>query len=131
METQLKIQNFLGRRRIGNGGASPSLQSLDSEGIEIWLEIVPTKGSKGIDFFENYSPVVDDSSFCLILLLVAKLKLKAWSSAWGFRDEDIYMKIPDGFEKSQKPKRRGKLSPEVEKVPLWAGSSCQAVEQEV
>jgi Reverse transcriptase (RNA-dependent DNA polymerase) len=64
----------------------------------------------GIDFSENYSPVVDDSSFCLILLLIAKLKLKAWSldmeTAFlhGDLDENIYMRIPDGFEESKRPK---------------------------
>jgi hypothetical protein len=45
-----------------------------------------------------------------ILLLIAKLKLKAWSldveTAFlhGDLDEDIYMKIPDGFEESKRPK---------------------------
>jgi Reverse transcriptase (RNA-dependent DNA polymerase) len=64
----------------------------------------------GIDFSENYSPVVDDLSFRLILLLIAKLKLKAWSldveTAFlhGDLDEDIYMRIPDGFEESKRPK---------------------------
>jgi Reverse transcriptase (RNA-dependent DNA polymerase) len=64
----------------------------------------------GIDFSENYSPVVDDLNFRLILLLIAKLKLKAWSldveTAFlhGDLDEDIYMKIPDGFEESKRLK---------------------------
>jgi Reverse transcriptase (RNA-dependent DNA polymerase) len=63
-----------------------------------------------IDFLENYFPVVNDSMFCLILLLIAKLKLKAWSLdvetllLHGDFDEDIYIKIPDRFEVSQKPK---------------------------
>jgi Reverse transcriptase (RNA-dependent DNA polymerase) len=62
----------------------------------------------GADFSESYSPVVDDSSFCLILLLIAKLKLKAWSldveTPADNLDEDFYMKIPDGFEMSSQPK---------------------------
>jgi Reverse transcriptase (RNA-dependent DNA polymerase) len=58
----------------------------------------------GVNFSENYSPVVDDYSFRIILVLIGKLKLKACSLdvemafLHGDLDEDIYMKIPDGFE---------------------------------
>ena len=57
----------------------------------------------GVDFMENYSPVVNDTSFRIILLLIGKLKLKAWSldveTAFlhGDLDEDIFMKMPDGY----------------------------------
>jgi Reverse transcriptase (RNA-dependent DNA polymerase) len=57
----------------------------------------------GIDFTGNYSPVVNDSSFRILILLIAKLGLKAWSldveTAFlhGDLEEEIYMKLPQGF----------------------------------
>ena len=57
----------------------------------------------GIDFTGNYSPVVHDSSFRIVLLLIAKLGLKAWSldieTAFlnGNLQEEIYMKLPEGY----------------------------------
>ena len=58
----------------------------------------------GVDFFNNYSPVIDDSSFRIILLMIEKLKLEAWSidieTAFlnGDLEEEIFMKIPQGME---------------------------------
>jgi Reverse transcriptase (RNA-dependent DNA polymerase) len=64
----------------------------------------------GIDFTGNYSPVVDDWSFRIILLLIVKLGLKAWSIDFetaflnGNLDEEIYMKIPKGYDGEGEPK---------------------------
>jgi Reverse transcriptase (RNA-dependent DNA polymerase) len=57
----------------------------------------------GIDFTGNYSPVVNDSSFRILILLIAKLGLKVWSLDVetvflnGDLEEEIYMKLPQGF----------------------------------
>jgi Reverse transcriptase (RNA-dependent DNA polymerase) len=63
----------------------------------------------GIDFSNNNSPVVDDSSFRIILLLIGDLRLKPWSIdvetafLYGYLDKEICMKIPDGFEMNSGP----------------------------
>jgi Reverse transcriptase (RNA-dependent DNA polymerase) len=60
----------------------------------------------GIDFSGNYSPVVNDVSFMMILLLISKFGLKAWSLDIetsflnGSLEEDIFMKLPQGFNKT-------------------------------
>jgi Reverse transcriptase (RNA-dependent DNA polymerase) len=57
----------------------------------------------GIDFTGNYSHVVNDSTFRLVLLVIAKLGLKAWSidisTAFlnGDLHEEIFMKLPNGY----------------------------------
>ena len=57
----------------------------------------------GIDFTGNYSPVVHDSSFRIVFLLVAKVGLKAWSLDIetvflnGNLQEEVYMKLPEGY----------------------------------
>jgi hypothetical protein len=57
----------------------------------------------GIDFSNHYSPVLCDTSFRIILKIIQKLKLKAWSidieTAFlnGELTEEMYMKIPDEF----------------------------------
>jgi Reverse transcriptase (RNA-dependent DNA polymerase) len=62
----------------------------------------------GIDFTGNYLPVVNDTSFRILLLLIGKLGLKAWSldveTAFlnGDLDEEIYMKLPKGFDGEDK-----------------------------
>jgi hypothetical protein len=67
----------------------------------------------GIDFMDNYSPVIADSSFRMILLMIQKLSLKAWSidveTAFlnGNLDEEIYMKVPQGLGGSNNPADMG------------------------
>jgi hypothetical protein len=57
----------------------------------------------GIDFLNHYSPVLCDTSFRLLLLIIQKLKLDAWSSDVetaflnGDLSEEIFMKIPQGY----------------------------------
>jgi Reverse transcriptase (RNA-dependent DNA polymerase) len=57
----------------------------------------------GVDFTGNYSPVVNDSTFRLVFLIIAKLGLKAWSINIGTvflngdLHEEIFMKLPDGY----------------------------------
>jgi hypothetical protein len=64
----------------------------------------------GIDFTNHYSPVLCDTSFRLILLIIQKLKLPAWSldveTAFlnGNLSEEIFMKIPDGYKMINKKK---------------------------
>jgi Reverse transcriptase (RNA-dependent DNA polymerase) len=58
----------------------------------------------GVDFTDHFSPVLCDTSFRIILLLIQKLKLPAWSidveTAFlnGDLNKEIYMQIPEGFE---------------------------------
>jgi hypothetical protein len=60
----------------------------------------------GVDFTGNYSPVVNDSTFRLILLIIAKFGLKAWSMDIGTAflngnlQEEIFMRLPEGFEET-------------------------------
>ena len=57
----------------------------------------------GVDFSNHYSPVLCDTSFRLILVIIQKLKLPAWSldieTAFlnGDLTEEIFKKVPDGF----------------------------------
>jgi hypothetical protein len=58
----------------------------------------------GIDFSNDYSPVLCDTSFRLIVLIIQKLKLPAWSldaeTAFlnGNLSKEIFMIIPDGYK---------------------------------
>jgi Reverse transcriptase (RNA-dependent DNA polymerase) len=58
----------------------------------------------GVDFTGNYSLVVNDSTFTLMLLIIANLGLKAWIMDKGTAvlnrslQEEIFMKLPKGFE---------------------------------
>jgi Reverse transcriptase (RNA-dependent DNA polymerase) len=64
----------------------------------------------GIDFTGNYLPVVDNSSVRILLLLIIKLGLKAWSihveTAFlnGNLDKEIYMKVPKGCNGEGEPR---------------------------
>jgi hypothetical protein len=57
----------------------------------------------GIDFSNHYSQVLCDKSFRIILAMIQKLNLKAWSidieTAFlnGELTEEIFMKVPEGF----------------------------------
>ena len=57
----------------------------------------------GIDFLNNYLPVVNDTSFRILLVLIKKNNLDAWSldveTAFlnGELEEEIFMKIPEGL----------------------------------
>jgi Reverse transcriptase (RNA-dependent DNA polymerase) len=58
----------------------------------------------GIDFSENFAPVIDDATFRLVLILIQREQLKAYSldveSAFlhGELDKEIYMRKPKGYE---------------------------------
>ena len=58
----------------------------------------------GIHFSENFAPVVDDATFRLVLILIQREKLKAYSLdvetpfLHGKLDEEIYMRMPRGYE---------------------------------
>jgi Reverse transcriptase (RNA-dependent DNA polymerase) len=62
----------------------------------------------GIDFAGNYLPVVNNTSFRILLLLIGKLGLKAWSldveTAFlnGDLGKEMYMKLPKGFNGEDK-----------------------------
>ena len=57
----------------------------------------------GVDFSDHFSPVLCDASFRIILLIIQKLNLVAWSldieTAFlnGDLVEEIYMKVPKGY----------------------------------
>jgi hypothetical protein len=59
----------------------------------------------GINFSNHYYPVLCDTSFRIILTMIQKLNLKAWSSyietafLSGKLTEVIYMKVPDRFDR--------------------------------
>jgi Reverse transcriptase (RNA-dependent DNA polymerase) len=61
----------------------------------------------GIDFLNNYSSVVNDTSFRILLLLIKKNNLKAWSLNVetsflnGELEEEIFMKIPEGLNSQE------------------------------
>jgi hypothetical protein len=58
----------------------------------------------GVDFTANYLLVVNDSTFRLMLLIIANLGLKAWIMDKGTAvlnqslQEEIFMKLPKGLE---------------------------------
>jgi hypothetical protein len=58
----------------------------------------------GVDFTNHNSPVLCDTSFRIILLMIQKMKLPAWSLdietafLYGELTEEIYMKMPDGYK---------------------------------
>jgi Reverse transcriptase (RNA-dependent DNA polymerase) len=58
----------------------------------------------GVDFTGNFVPVVNDSTFRLVLLMISKLGLKGWSIDIGTAflngdlNEEIFMKLPEGYE---------------------------------
>jgi hypothetical protein len=62
----------------------------------------------GIDFLNHYSPVLCDTIFRLLLLIIQKLKLPAWSldveTAFlnGDLSKEIFMKIPQGYNLMKK-----------------------------
>jgi Reverse transcriptase (RNA-dependent DNA polymerase) len=69
----------------------------------------------GIDFSDQFSPILCDASFRIILLMIQKLKLGAWSLDIettflnGDLIEEIYMKVPKGYAEVHGPgKAEGK-----------------------
>jgi Reverse transcriptase (RNA-dependent DNA polymerase) len=58
----------------------------------------------GIEFSENFAPVIDDATFILVLTLIQGENLKAYSldveTAFlhGELEEEIYMKEAKGYE---------------------------------
>ena len=52
---------------------------------------------------ENYSPVIDDSNFKIILLTIQRLRFNAWPLnvetvvLHGNLEEEMYMKVPKGW----------------------------------
>ena len=58
----------------------------------------------GMDFSEIFAPVVDDATFRIVITLIQKENLKAYSldveTAFlhGELEEEIYMMIPRGYE---------------------------------
>jgi Reverse transcriptase (RNA-dependent DNA polymerase) len=73
----------------------------------------------GVDFKDHFSPVLCDTSFRIILLLIQKLKLPAWfidvETAFlnGDLNEEIYMRIPEDFEGEGKGKSILKLNKSI------------------
>ena len=60
----------------------------------------------GVDFSDHFPPILCDTSFRIILLIIQKLNLVAWSldieTAFlnGDLVEEIYMKVPKGYIKT-------------------------------
>ncbi len=60
----------------------------------------------GVDFTENFSPVVNDISFRTVLILMLLLKLSAVvidvETAFLYEklDKELYMEIPEGYEEA-------------------------------
>jgi hypothetical protein len=58
----------------------------------------------GVDFSENFAPVIDDTSFRIVLSLIQKWGCKAFAldveTAFlhGSLEEEIYMRIPEGYD---------------------------------
>ena len=61
----------------------------------------------GVDFSENYSPVVNDITFCILLLTVLHFgystKIVNLETGFLYRDleEEIYMECPQGMSNMQ------------------------------
>ena len=57
----------------------------------------------GVDFNANYSPVINDITFCILLVLIlinnwyAEVINIQTAFLYGKLEEEIYMKIPEGF----------------------------------
>jgi hypothetical protein len=57
-----------------------------------------------VDFSENFVPIIDDTSFRIVLSLIKKWGCKGFAldveTAFlhGILDEEIYMKIPEGYD---------------------------------
>ena len=58
----------------------------------------------GIDYEETYAPIMDAITFKFFISLVAKENLNMWlmdvvtTYLYGSLDNDIYMKIPEGYK---------------------------------
>jgi hypothetical protein len=58
----------------------------------------------GVDFSENFAPVIDDTSFRIVLSLIQKWGYQAFAldveTAFlhGTLEEEIYMRIPEGYD---------------------------------
>ena len=61
----------------------------------------------GIDYEETYAPVIDAITFRFFISLIAKEKLDIWlmdvvtTYLYGSLDNDIYMKILEGYKMSE------------------------------
>ena len=61
----------------------------------------------GVDFTENYAPVINDVSFRVLIILMIMMKLKGkivdveTAFLHGDLSEDIYMEIPDGLDTAE------------------------------
>ena len=69
-----------------------------------WVQLVACRYSKvpGIDFSENYSLVVNDITFPILLLMVIHFKYAAKivnveTFLYGDLEEEIYMECPQGM----------------------------------
>ena len=57
----------------------------------------------GVDFTENFAPVIDDATFRVVLSLMQKEEMKGYAldveTAFlhGELEEEIYMRIPEGY----------------------------------
>jgi Reverse transcriptase (RNA-dependent DNA polymerase) len=79
----------------------------------------------GKDFQEHYSPVVHDTTFCVVLAQKLVYNLHSHQEfdivtafLYGLLDEEIYMEFPEGYEKFLKKHHGKKISSKTHCVLL-------------
>jgi hypothetical protein len=88
----------------------------------------------GVNFSESFAPVIDDTSFRTVLSLIQKWSCKAFAldieTAFlhGSLEEEIYMRIPEGYVPEEKIGEKG---PNFGKIDLWFGPISQAMMEKV
>ena len=90
----------------------------------------------GVDFTDNYSPVVNDVTFRVVVarMIIENLKGKVVDIDNAFLNGDleheIYMKVPEGYDEVIKSKSRQRRLFNFAEGNIWIGSSSKTILEE-
>jgi Reverse transcriptase (RNA-dependent DNA polymerase) len=107
-----KGRKIIGNRRVDDG-------TYRSRTVAKGFSQIPGK-----DFQEHHSPVVHDTTFCVVLVqkLVYNLHLRQFDIVtaflYGLLDEENYMEFPEGYEKFLKENHGKNISSKTHCVLL-------------